>query len=231
MAALAADPAHLAEARRTVDATFPVGTYRKMMGGNFTKMMEGMSSRMLDMPVRDLVAMGGMSAEETARMSDATMRQVMEILDPAFEQRNKAMFDTMIMAMADIMNDLEPEIRVALADAYAGRFTMAQLQDLNRFFATPTGKYYAENAMTLAMDPAFTDKIMKLTPRIMEAMPRIVKSAMAQTKGLPPRESYGTLSPADRERLGKLLSLPPAEAEKAVNVLEKQQRKQDAGAS
>lgn len=222
-----ADPARLAEAKRTIDFIFPLGTYRKLMGGNFSKMMGSISTQMLDMPVRDIAALGGMPAEETEKMSDATMRQVMEIIDPAFEQRTTLMFDGMMAGMTEIMNDFEPEIREALVEAYAGQFTAPQLQEINRFFATPTGSLYAEKAMTLAMDPAFTQKIMKLTPRLMQQMPQIVKKATEKTKSLPPRRSYASLDKADQGKLAKLLNLQPAETAKAVDAIEKQQRKHE----
>ncbi|MFT3968182.1 MAG: DUF2059 domain-containing protein [Sphingobium sp.] len=226
----AADPARLAEAKRTIDHIFPTGTYRRMMGGNFSRMMEGISAQMLDMKVKDVVAMGGANEAETAKMTDATIRQVMEIVDPAFEQRNKAMFDGMMTGMADIMNGFEPEIRDALSEAYAAKFTTAQLKEMNAFFATPTGSLYAENAMTLAMDPAFMEKIMKLTPRIMQAMPRIAADAVTKTKGLPPRRNYASLSKTEKARLSALLGLSDAEAAKAVDALEQQQKKREDGA-
>ncbi|MET0362005.1 MAG: DUF2059 domain-containing protein [Sphingobium sp.] len=225
------DPARLAEARQTVDALFPVGTYRRMMGSNFSRMMSGMLDGMMDMPVRDLVAMGGTNSDEVAKMSDATVRQVMEIVDPAYQQRNSMMFEKMMAGMTDVMDGFEPEIRGALVDAYAAKFTTVQLREMNGFFATPTGRLYAENAMTLAMDPAFLDKMLKLAPRIMEAMPAIMAKASASTKQLPPRKSYSTLTQAEKDRLAALLGLAPADTQKAVDALEKQQKRRDEGAS
>jgi hypothetical protein len=229
--ATAVDPARLAEARQTVDALFPVGTYRRMMGSNFSRMMSGMLDGMMDMPVRDLVALDGTTPHEVAKMSDATVRQVMEIVDPAYQRRNSVMFDNMMGGMTDVMDGFEPEIRGALVDAYAAKFTTVQLREMTGFFATSTGRLYAENAMTLAMDPAFLDKMLKLAPRIMEAMPTIMAKASASTKQLPPRKSYSTLTQAEKDRLAALLGLAPADTQKAVDALEKQQKRRDEGAS
>jgi hypothetical protein len=230
-AAAVADPARIAEARRTINYIFPVGSYRKMMGGNFSRMMEGISNQMLNMRVRDVVAMGGAGPEDVEHMSDATMRQMMEIIDPAFEQRANMMFDTMMIGMTDIMNGFEPEIRDALVEAYAAKFTTPQLQELNHFFGTPTGSLYATNAMTLAMDPAFMDKVMKLTPRLMQAMPKMMQDALTKTKSLPPRKSYSSLTQTEKDQLAKLLGLAPDQTQKAVDAIEKQQKKQEASVS
>lgn len=46
-----------------------------------------------------------------------------------------------------------PAMVAAMARAYARRFSLAQLQEINAFFDTPAGRAYAEQAPSLMSDP------------------------------------------------------------------------------
>jgi hypothetical protein len=84
------------------------------------------------------------------------------------------------------MNDVEPEVRAAMARAYARRFTVAQLGDLERFFATPTGAVYANESMMLMMGPDMMQAMQSFMPRLMKEMPTIMARVQEATKDLPP---------------------------------------------
>lgn len=92
----------------------------------------------------------------------------------------------MMGEMGAIMSKVEPAVRDGLANAYARKFTAAQLRDLNRFFETPTGRFYAAESMMLFMDPEVMKSSMAMVPDLMKAMPAIGEKVKQATAHLPP---------------------------------------------
>lgn len=204
----APDPARLAAARITIDAIFPAGTYARLMNGSFQQIIDQVSASMGDVPLRDLVAMAGVPKDKVARMGPGTVQQVNALLDPAHAERMHRMTGVMLGEMTKVMSAFEPELRVGMAEAYAARFSLEQLNDLNRFLATPSGQAYAANVMTVMMDPAVLGRMQALGPRLAQAMPAIAAAAQQANAGLPPIKRLKDLNPAERKRLAALLGVP-----------------------
>lgn len=207
----AADPARLAAARTTVDFIFPNGTYARVMDKTMDSIMGSMLQSTQQIPLRDLAAMSGKSDEELAALGNGTLKEVMAILDPAFEQRMSLAMRAMMGEMAKLMTQTEPAVRDGLASAYAKRYNATQLAELNTFFATPTGRAYAADSMVIFMDPDVMKKMQEFVPTMMKAMPAIVEKAKAATASLPEPRKPQDLSPPERTRLAKLLGIPEDE--------------------
>lgn len=208
----AIDPAHRVATQAVVDKVFPPGTYRKMMTGTMDKMMSSMADRMLDLPVSDLARMGGVPEDKLHKLSPATARQVMKIVDSAFDQRLHVTMEVMMPAMVDLMDVMEPDVRAGVVDAYASHFTTAELSELARFFATPIGGRYAGQSMLVYTDPAVMDRMGQMVPKMMAAMPDIMKRVKAATDSLPPPPKPGTLTKQQKADLAALLGADPAPA-------------------
>ncbi|MGG2005340.1 DUF2059 domain-containing protein [Novosphingobium resinovorum] len=140
---------------------FPLGTYGRIMNGTMDKMMDSIMDSMMQMPLKDLA---GISGVDTEKLGSGTMAQIMEIYDPAFKQRMSATTRTMMTDMMGLMTQFEPDIRDGLASAYAGRFDAKQLQEMNAFFATPTGKAYAADSYIIMMSPEVMNRMQALMP-------------------------------------------------------------------
>lgn len=177
------DPARLAAARPVIDKLWPLGTYRRMMDGTMSKMMDGMMASMFDMKAAD---MAGMAGADGKAVGDKSMGQLAAEKDPHFRERMKITMDTMMSEMLPIMERMEPTIRDSLSRVYAGRFTVPQLGEMNAFFATPTGKAYADQAMTMFMDPEVMKSVQGFTPELIKAMPAIMQKIEKATAHLPP---------------------------------------------
>lgn len=182
------DPARLALARVTVDAIWPSGTYQRMMSGTMSTMMSQMMGSMMDMKAGELAKTAGAPAgdQAAAEAGDKTLRQMMATEDPYFEERMRRTNEALMKGMIPIMNKLEPSVREALARVYARKFTAAQLEDLNRFFATPTGKTYGTESIMLMVDPEVIAAIGSLMPEMIKDMPDLMKQVAAATADLPP---------------------------------------------
>ncbi len=87
------------------------------------------------------------------------------------------------------MTKIEPDLRDALSRAFARKFTVEQLNDLNRFFATPTGRAYAPDSLLMMTDPDVIRTMAKATPMMVQAMPQIMAKAQEAMKQFPPAPS------------------------------------------
>lgn len=191
------DPARLAAAKPVIDLVWPIGTYARVMNTMMDQIAQGAMAQMFNMKPEDLV--GGMGPKPGAKPGDApaatagdkppeseTLGQMAAKGDPYFQQRMQITMHVMGEEMGKLMTEIEPEVRDALAHAYARRFTVVQLGELDRFFATPTGHEYAADSMTLMMSPDMMQAMQSFLPRMIKAMPAMMVKVADATKDLPP---------------------------------------------
>jgi Uncharacterized protein conserved in bacteria (DUF2059) len=185
----AIDPARLTAAKPVVQAIFPLGTYRRMMSGTLSQMVDQMMGSMYDMKAADLL--GAAAPDEKSKAStkavvgESTIGAFAESADPAFRQRAKITMDVMFAEMIPMMERLEPDIQTSLANIYARKFSATQLDDMARFFATPSGRAYADQSMLVFMDPEMMKSMQSFVPEFIKAMPDIMKKVEAATAHLP----------------------------------------------
>lgn len=181
-----ADPARLAAARPVIDQVWPLGTYARIMQSAMDQVMGGMLASMYDMPASEFAKMGPNGKAGTGADGNKTLRQLAAEQDPHFEERMRIGMTVMMQEMTGLMAEVEPDVRTALASAYARRFTTQQLGELRAFFDTPTGRVYAAESMTLMMGPDMMGAMQSFTPKILQRMPGIVAKVEAATAHLPP---------------------------------------------
>ena len=187
------DPERLALARTTVDFIWPLGTYQRMMGGAMDQMMDSMLGGMFDVKIGDMVPQDKEMTEEDKKAAATTMREAIAKKDPYFEERMRITNKVMMTEMGVVFSKVEPAVREGLATAYAKKFNAQQLTDLNGFFKTPTGRFYAAESIMLFMDPEMMKAMMGMMPDLMKAMPAIMEKVKKATAHLPepPKEEEG----------------------------------------
>ena len=185
----AVDPERLRLARQTVDFVWPLGTYQRMMSDMMGP--DGMLGAVFDMKLGDMVAPGQEMSEGDKKIADTSMREAIASKDPHFEERMRITMKVMTDEMGAVMTKIEPAMRDGLSKAFARKFSTAQLQDLNLFFATPTGGVYARESLMLFMDPEIMKSMMGMMPELMNAMPAIEEKVKKATAHLPepPRDT------------------------------------------
>ena len=203
----APDALQVAAAGPVVDRIFPAGTYRRMMDGTLSKMMDSMMDGVMKMPIAQFARIGGVPEEKLAGLDQSSMEQISAIVDPNFRQRTKLGMNAMMASMADMMDGFEPKVRDALTRAYARKFDRTQLSELAAFFRTPTGDLYARESMMMFMDPEIMAEMQALMPEMMKKMPEMAAKAEAATKSLPPPRKIANLSQEERGKLAKLLGV------------------------
>ncbi len=184
----AVDPQRLAMARVTVDALFPIGTSGRMIAD----MMSGSAmDRMLDLSPPDLGIAGDKAGDKAPKTS---LRAEMKKNDPHFEQRMAIIGRVIGEEMTRLAPQIETPLRDGLAESVARRFNAGQLADINRFFATDSGKAFGRELWLLWMDPAVFKGIIGTMPVVMKEMPAVMKKVEAATAHLPKPKA-----PADKK--------------------------------
>lgn len=183
--AAAPDTAAVDAARRVVTKLWPLGTYRRMMDGSMSKMMNSMMETMFDMKASDMAGAVDPSGKAAKDAGDKSMGQVMAEADPHFRERFKITMDTMMAEMIPLFEKAEPGIRDSLTKIYAREFTAQQLTELDAFFGTPTGKVYGEKWMMTFVDPEMMKNMASFAPEMLRAMPDIMKKVEKATAHLP----------------------------------------------
>jgi hypothetical protein len=172
-----ADPARLAMAQKVVAKLVPQGIYLRIMRDAFPQMMDAMIARMSGMTAADL-------GEKDK--SGKTLEQLAAEKDPAFRERMTILTRVMGEEMGKVMDKLEPRVRAAVGKAFARRFTLQQLSDMDVFFATPSGAAFAKDYLLTFMDPEMMQEMSASMPEMMRAMPGIMQRVEKETAHLPP---------------------------------------------
>ncbi len=177
----AIDPARLAAAEKAVAALVPPGIYMTMMRDQMPRLMGAMMGRMLGKTPAEI----GLPADPK-QPAGRTLREAAAAEDPHFEERMRLGSQAMFDGMGEVFNTLEPRMRVGLGRAFARKFTLAQLNDMNAFFATPSGAAFAREYLLTFTDPELMSEMMAALPELMKAMPAIMAKAEKATAHLPP---------------------------------------------
>ena len=207
IAASVPDQSRMAAAQAVVDKLFPNGTYARIMNGTMDTVMRGAMASVGEMPLKDLAGIGGIPEEQLKQMGDGKLKEMLAILDPAFDQRMDASMRAMMPELTKLMTQFEPGIREGLTVAYARRFTPEQLTEMSRFFSTPTGTLYASESMVIFMDPEVVNRMMGMMPEMAKQMPAMVGTVERAIASLPKPKSFEDLTKAERARLAALLGV------------------------
>lgn len=180
------DPERLAIATAIAAQTFPDGTFQKVMAATMNGPSGSAMDSVLDMQMGDLASADGPVTADEQQRARRTMRELMLAEDPHFTERMQITQRVMSTEMGALMTNYEPAMREALAKAYARRFTVEQLTDLQRFFSSPTGRTFAVESFTLASDPELVKSMHGFAPDLIKRMPAIMAKMEAATAHLPP---------------------------------------------
>ena len=172
------DPERLALARQAVSSIIPPGTMQRIMKSSMGNMEEMMLKGMFDMKGSDL----GVEGEG----KEKTLREAMAEKDPHFEERMRITNRVMAEEMGTIFNRLEPRMVEGMSRAYARRFSLAELTEINRFFASPAGSSFARQSFEMMTDPEIMAEMMSFMPELMKDIPGIAEKLKKAPALLPP---------------------------------------------
>lgn len=168
------EPARLALARTTMDGFMPTGSYGRMMNVLTDNMMSDVYGRLMGMTGTELSNAIGMPIA-TGPDAGMTLRQQASKGDPMFDARIKAYVAAFKDQTRDGMTIIEPKLREGMARAMARRFNAVQLAELNRFYATDTGRAFGQDMMLLWIDGDVFRGMFASMPELMRSMPQSAK--------------------------------------------------------
>ncbi len=140
-AAGAIDPARLAAARRVVDVIFPAPQREQMMAAIVGSFDATIKRSLMNVP-------------DVARLLEVEPR-ARPVFDRFIEKQQAKSAQRLKVGLPGMVD--------AMGRAYARRFTVAQLDEMQAFFATPTGQIYIAQSATIMGDPdvsAWQSKLM-----------------------------------------------------------------------
>jgi hypothetical protein len=157
-------PANLAAATAVVDLIMPAASRDQMMDQMMAAMMQGMVGAMTQSPQ----------------------------LQAAFEKepRARAIFEkSLARQQAETLADVKaqmPGMLTAMSRAYARMFSLAELDDMKRFFASPTGMTYVRKAPGIMSDPDVVAWSRTMIDRAVAKAPAQAKALADEIAALPP---------------------------------------------
>ncbi|QZH76314.1 MAG: hypothetical protein JY451_07195 [Erythrobacter sp.] len=204
--------ARMPAARRLADLAMPEGSYAELAGSTF-----GISPE-YELEADPFGALYGALAYSSAvaEIAGAKAGQAMDILDPAWRERQEAQFAHQASYSRAMIERFEPIMRDAYAELFAIRFTQSQLQDIEAFLRTDSGAAYAREALSMATDPRVSASIYS-RPELWEVPAALDYSALEATlAALPAARAFADLSARERARLAALTGMSEAELEQAM---------------
>lgn len=178
------EPARLALARQVMDGFVPAGSFSRMTDQMTDNLMLGMYDRVMAMTGTELSNAIGMPVS-SGPDAGLTLRQQASKGDPMFDARVKAYAGAFKDQMRETLAMMEPKMRDGMARAMARHFTAPQLADLNRFYATDTGRAFGRDMMLLWIDGDVYRGAFSTLPDIMRSAPRSAARFAAIEKQYP----------------------------------------------
>ncbi|NJM49695.1 MAG: hypothetical protein HC843_01350 [Sphingomonadales bacterium] len=161
-------PAQLALAQKTMIKILPPGSYAKIMTTMMDKFMKPLFGEIGgEMTADEVMAATGLYEDGIAELNQEQRKAITAVLDPDRKDRMAKMAEQIGPFMNKAMFAIEAPIREGMARAYARKFSAAQLTELNRFFDTPTGAFYAEQSFALQADPEVLQATFAALPAVM----------------------------------------------------------------
>jgi hypothetical protein len=180
---IAVDPARQKLAEQIADKLIAPGSYQKMMKDMADQMAGSMIEQMMGMDAATIAKSVGESGKAVEGKS---LGELASEVDPNFKERMDIMMKVMFDEMGKLMGAMEPGARTAMAKVYARKYDVRQLTDMNTFFATPSGSTFAADFFSTFTDKEMINAMMGEMPKLLDAMPMIMKKVEAATAHLPP---------------------------------------------
>lgn len=203
----AIEPARLTLAEQTTAALVAPGSLERMidnlygkMFSRFMKEFDGTSDLMISIKT-------GVESDEIAKLDEKSKEAIADMFDPHRKDREDQITKIIKPLISEALADVERPMQGGLAKAYARKFSVGQLNDLNSFLATPTGKAYSQEWMALQADPEVMLAVVKAMPPLVNKFIDRAPTIEADMKDLPQDRALADLNEAELKKLAKLMKV------------------------
>lgn len=203
----AVPPAQLALAQQTTTALVPPGSLAKMIDNMYGKFFKGLMGELGGMSDLMLSIKTGVESEKIEALDEKSKAAIADMFDPQRAQREEQMTNVIKPLITEALGDLEGPMRNGMAYAYARKFSAEQLGEMNAFFATPTGKAYADEWMALQADPEVMLAMVKAVPPLINKFMDRGPEIEGKLKDLPKERQLSDFTDAELAKLAKLMKV------------------------
>ncbi len=204
------EPARLALAQQTSDALIPRGALEMMMDNMYGKFLSTLMGEIGGTSDIMLSIKTGVESDKIAMLDEQTKKTVSDMFDPYRQQREDQMLKFIRPLVSEVLADMEAPMRAGLAKAYARKFSVDQLTEMNSFFATPTGRMFAGESLALQADPEVMVAMVRAVPamvgKFIDRAPEL-EGQFKSMEELPKEKQLGDFSDAELNKLAKLLKV------------------------
>ena len=173
----------LERARLTASYLFPAGTYQRMMAASADSLSDMILASIMNTRVDHASPYPGPA--DDPRVAGKTIRELASAHDPHFEERMRIMNRVTMAELVRVVTKMEPQLREALSQTYARKFTSEELAQINAFLSTPLGKRYGPESLKVWVEPEMLRTTAALMPDIHREMPAIMEKVRDATAHLP----------------------------------------------
>jgi hypothetical protein len=185
------DPARLQAAQQMMSKLMPAGTNRRILQVANDTMLQPVFDKVWNMTGAELADLFGVPAP-TGKAAKQTMAEELGKNDPNARQRINAYIKAYIDISGDMMTPIEPDLSLAMARDYARKYDLAQLTEMNRFFATPAGAAFAKDFMLSSFSLDVLQTTLMVMPKMMKDAKSYAKRWEEVAKAYPmPKNKYG----------------------------------------
>lgn len=194
-------------ARQTTLKILPEGSYGRMMDKTFGQMLAPLGAIFAEISPLEIASTTGVDETTIYDLSAENRDQIANIIDPHRAKRGQKTLDVMLPIMKEVSTAIEPALREGMAKAYARKFSNEQLTELNTFFNTPTGNFYASESFVLMADPEVMQASMQAMPIMMEKMLEIIPTLGDNMDKAHEPRTLADLNDTELEKLAELMSI------------------------
>lgn len=201
------EPDQLIRGEKVAAKLLPDGSYRKIMATTMQDVLDPMMSSMDQVPLSTIAQFAGIAESEFSPPDDTTLRQLMEIIDPYYKERQQRIFSGISEIIIDLSDQIEPAMREGMAKAYARRFSAAELDDVAAFLGTETGSKFGSESLAVFSSREVISASMEIMPEFFQRFSQEMGDPEAFMGDLPPQRSFEDISEEEWQRFAELLGI------------------------
>ncbi len=182
------DAKRMVAAEAMMTKLMPTGTYRRTLDVANKELLQPMINRAWDMTGKELAELFNIPVPEGEKVKEMTETLGTTLVkgDPNIRMRIDAYINTYVDITGEMSSIIEPDVRKAMARDYARKYDLAQLTEMNRFFATSAGAAFAKDFMLSNFTLDVFQTTLMVMPKMMKEAPAYAKRWEAMVASLPP---------------------------------------------
>lgn len=203
------NPNQLARGRKLASLVLPPNVLESVLSDMAQKILWPVIDKVTPPAAREIATMTGLDEADLGAISTVKLDEAMDVVDPAFYQRQGLMNSTLQQGKLTIIKKLEPDVREEMAQAFAKERSVYEMDVIIAYFETWAATDAESRQVLVTSNPLFLAIIHKTLPKIIEAIPSILKKTYAAAANIPKARKIEDLKAVERTRFFTLIGVSP----------------------